>query len=186
MNPNIWIIASFIGIFIIIYLSGQRTKKLLQKQHMLPNMDMPRTTLEKLTRLTIGIILIISFAVFMLIKSYGVQHWWEDDVIRGIATALFLTAIMVYFLFDLRVQKLRQQDNSPIDERDELILNRACAPVGGSMMVLLAVWMIALTETFQETGLVPSYYLYLVFWSVVIGNVIASLAGILLAYKKPI
>ena len=186
MNPNIWIIASFIGIFFIIYISGQRTKKLLQQQQIMPDIDMPRTHLEKLARKAIGIILIISFAAFMAIKSYGVQVWWEDDVIRGVVTALLLSAIMIYFLFDLRVQKLRQLDNSPIDERDELILNRACAPVGGSMMVLLAVWMIALTESFQETGLVPTYYLYLIFWSVVIGNVLASLAGILIAYKKPL
>jgi hypothetical protein len=32
--------------------------------------------------------------------------------------------------------------------------------------------------------MVPSYYLYLVFWSLVMTNVIASLAGILLAYRR--
>ena len=52
------------------------------------------------------------------------------------------------------------------------------------MMTVMAAWMIALTEAYLATQLVPSYYLYLVFWSLVMTNVIASIAGILLAYRR--
>jgi hypothetical protein len=51
-------------------------------------------------------------------------------------------------------------------------------------MVVVAAWMVALTEAYRETHLVPSYYLYLMFWSCVMTNVIASIAGILLAYRR--
>ncbi len=52
------------------------------------------------------------------------------------------------------------------------------------MMVVMAAWMIGLIEAHIETRLIPSYFLYLVFWSLVMTNVIASLAGILLAYRR--
>ena len=52
------------------------------------------------------------------------------------------------------------------------------------MMVIIAVWMVALVETHVETRLIPSYFLYLIFWSCVMTNVIASLAGILLSYRR--
>ncbi|MFC1777956.1 hypothetical protein ACFL3I_11560 [Pseudomonadota bacterium] len=52
------------------------------------------------------------------------------------------------------------------------------------MMVIVAVWMVALTEAFHQTGFIPSYFLYLIFWSAVMTNVIASIAGILLAYRR--
>jgi hypothetical protein len=53
-----------------------------------------------------------------------------------------------------------------------------------AMMVVIAVWMMALIETHVETRLIPSYFLHLVFWSCVMTNVIASLAGILLACRR--
>ena len=52
------------------------------------------------------------------------------------------------------------------------------------MMVVLAAWMVGLIEAHIETRLVPTYFLYLIFWSCVMTNVIASLAGILLAYRR--
>jgi hypothetical protein len=79
---------------------------------------------------------------------------------------------------------LRDRDDALVDERDLVILNRSGAGVGGAMMAVMAVWMIALVEAYNDTGMVPSYYLYLVFWSLVMTNVIASLAGILLAYRR--
>ena len=51
-------------------------------------------------------------------------------------------------------------------------------------MVVIVVWMISLTETYHETRLVPSYFLQFIFWSCVMTNVIASIAGILLAYRR--
>ena len=84
----------------------------------------------------------------------------------------------------ISIRALEEAGDGRFDERDGLIMARSCAGVGGAMMVVMAAWMIGLTEAHIETRLVPTYYLYLVFWSLVLTNVIASLAGILLAYRR--
>jgi hypothetical protein len=52
------------------------------------------------------------------------------------------------------------------------------------MMVAFAVWMIALAERFHATHLVPSAYLYAIFWSLLLVSVLASLAGVLIGYRR--
>ena len=184
MKPQIWIIFSFTLIFLIIFLSATRTRFQLEQKNLLSDLNLPKTYLEKATLIALIIVGIFGASGFGLVFYHGVQLWWEDDTIRGLVTALLLAAIAAYFIFDMVISRKKTASPQLIDERDELILNRACAPVGGTMMVLLAVWMVALTESFQETGLIPSYYLYLIFWSVVISNVMATLAGILMAYRR--
>jgi hypothetical protein len=44
--------------------------------------------------------------------------------------------------------------------------------------------MIYLAETFHETHLVPSAYLYAMFWTLLMVSVIASLVGILIGYRR--
>ena len=46
----------------------------------------------------------------------------------------------------------------------------------------LAAWMISLTEHFREQGAVPVVYLYLIFGSVILMNIISQAIGILLGY----
>ena len=82
------------------------------------------------------------------------------------------------------MRSLESRGEGAFDERDSAIMSRSCAGVGGAMMVVIAVWMMALIEAHIETRLIPSYFLYLMFWSCVMTNVIASLAGIILAYRR--
>lgn len=82
------------------------------------------------------------------------------------------------------MRALESRADGSLDERDSAIPSGSHAGVGGAMMAVLAIWMIALTESFQETHLVPSYFLYLIFWTCVMTNVVASIAGILLGYRR--
>ena len=117
-------------------------------------------------------------------QRQGPQQWWDSDPVRLTVTSILLAALATYFGCSLRIRQLENRGDGSFDERDGIILGRSCAGVGGAMMVILAAWAVALTEAFIETRLVPSYYLYLVFWSCVMTNVAASLAGILLAYRR--
>jgi hypothetical protein len=77
------------------------------------------------------------------------------------------------------------QESGKLDERDRAILARAPAGVGGAMMVVMAVWMIALTEGFRPAGgQMPTYFLYLIFWSCVMVNAMAHIGGVLIAYRR--
>ena len=55
----------------------------------------------------------------------------------------------------------------------------AAAPAGQApaMIVTLAAWMIALTEAYRSTHLIPSVFLYLIFWSLMMVSVLGLLAG---------
>lgn len=97
-------------------------------------------------------------------------------------TLALLVAGLIIYVTSLRT--LEARDDGTFDERDSTILARSYAGVGGAMMVVVAVWMVALTEAHRETHMMPTYYLYLMFWSCVMTNVIASIAGILLAYRR--
>ncbi len=49
-------------------------------------------------------------------------------------------------------------------------------------LLVLAAWMISLTERFRAEGAVPVVYLYWIFGSVILTNIIAQAIGILLGY----
>ncbi len=127
---------------------------------------------------------LLTAAAAACVVHFGVQAWWEVDAIRHVVTALMLGELLVFLVFTISVVALETAADGRFDERDSVIMGRSCAGVGGAMMVVFAAWMIGLIETHIETRLVPTYYLYLVFWSLVLTNVIASLAGILLACRR--
>lgn len=52
------------------------------------------------------------------------------------------------------------------------------------MIVTLAAWTIALTETYRSTQLIPSVFLYLIFWSLLMVSVLGSLAGVVMGYRR--
>ena len=52
------------------------------------------------------------------------------------------------------------------------------------LIVTLAAWMIGLGEAFQSTHLVPSSFIYLIFWSCVLVSLIAMLAGVVIGYRR--
>ena len=52
------------------------------------------------------------------------------------------------------------------------------------MIVTLAAWSIALVETSQPTHMIPSVFLYLIFWSCIMVSVLALLSGVVLGYLQ--
>lgn len=145
---------------------------------------MPATALQRLATRTLVIIGALTLLVVALVAYYGPLMSWQSDSIRVTATVLLVVALAVFAFYGARVQRWTARDDGRLDERDRIVLASAPAGQAPALLVTLAVWMIALTETHRTTGVVPTEYLYLVFWSCVMVSVLALLAGVLLGYRR--
>ena len=184
MGSIVWIVIALAIGSIALYVYTVWYRAHLPALEMPPGEELPATHLQRYagwTLLEIGFLTALAAAIIVF---FGPKAWWSQDGVRITVTLILLVALASYLVFYMAIRKLRDHDDALVDERDLVILNRSGVGVGGAMMVVMAVWMIALVEAYNDTGMVPSYYLYLVFWSLVMTNVIASLAGILMAYRR--
>jgi H+/Cl- antiporter ClcA len=83
-----------------------------------------------------------------------------------------------------RVVRWTARDDGTLDERDRAILAGASAGQAPAMLVTLAAWMIGLVEAYRSTHLIPSVFLYLIFWSCIVVSVLSLLAGVALGYRR--
>lgn len=179
-----WIIAALLVAGLFVYLASVRTRRLLPPIELTAGEELPGTPLQRYARWTLLVVTMLTAAAAGLVAWHGPQAWWDSDPVRLTVTLILIAALLAYLGFTIVIRTLENRDDGSFDERDSIILGRSCAGVGGAMMTMLVVWMIVLTETYQATRMVPSYFLYLIFWSAVMTNVIASIAGILLAYRR--
>jgi hypothetical protein len=180
----LWIFVALLVASLIVYLAALSTRRQLPEIELPPGETLARTPTERAAVLALVITSILSFLAMAIVLYHGAETWWENDTVRLTFTGILLIALLAYLGFTIRIKQLTDRDDGSFDERDQVIMGRSSAGVGGAMMVTVAIWMIALTESHRATHLVPTYYLYLMFWSCVMMNVIASLAGILLAYRR--
>jgi len=184
MGFILWIIAALLIAGILVYVASLRTRRLLPELELPDGEKLPKTPLQRYAgRVLLAVVLLTSVAAGLLIY-HGPQVWWDSDPVRLTVTFVLIAALVAYLIFTLLIRSLEARDDGSFDERDSIILGRSYAGVGGAMMTVVALWMVALIEAYHDTHLVPSYYLYLIFWSCVMTNVIASIAGILLAYRR--
>jgi hypothetical protein len=184
MTQILWLVVALLIAGVIVFASALATRRRLPPIQLAEGETLPKTALQKRAAWTLSAVAFLVAAAGGCVAFYGPQVWWDDDTIRLSVTSLLLAGLLVYLAFTISIRALEQRGEGVFDERDSLIMNRSCAGVGGAMMVVIAVWMVALTEAHSETRLIPSYFLYLMFWSCVMTNVTASLAGILLAYRR--
>ena len=184
MHVIVWIIPALLIAGLIVYFASLKTRRLLPPVEMPTGESLPSTPVQNYAQRALLVIGFLTAFALSIVLYHGAQAWWDNDTIRLTFTFLLIGALLVFLMFNLGLQRLQSKDDGSFDERDAVILGRSCSGVGGAMMAVVAVWMIALTEAFHQTHLVPSYYLNLMFWSCVMTNVIASTAGILLAYRQ--
>ena len=179
-----WIIIGLLVAGVVVYLSAIRSRRLLPKIELPAGETLPRTLLQRYAGRTLLIVVVLTAAAAGMVAYHGPQVWWDSDPVRLTVTFVLIAALLTYLIFTLLIRSLEARDDGSFDERDSIILVRSYAGVGGAMMTVMAVWMVVLIEAYHDTHLVPSYFLYLIFWSCVMTNVIASIAGILLAYRR--
>jgi hypothetical protein len=114
---------------------------------------------------------------------HGADRTYTDDGARWLFTALVLAAVAVAGGADIWV-KQKARVGKLLDERDEAILARAPRAQSVAVLLTLAVWVIGLTEQFRGAGGVPVFYLYLLFWSCLLVNLLALPVGILAGYRR--
>jgi len=184
MGYLLWIVIALLVVALLVVFAARRTRSLLPEIELPPGETMPIAPVQRLAGRTLLVIALLVVAATAVVAGFGPATWWSNDPVRLFVTALLLAALVALLVFNLRVKALQARDDGSFDERDAFILARACGGVGGAMMGVTAIWMIALVESYRATGLVPSYWLYLMFWSLVMTHVLASMAGIVLSYRR--
>jgi MFS family permease len=132
--------------------------------------------------LVIGIVWTLSMVAVFLVK--GVTAFDRETSMRAIVYTLFAAGILAYVAMIYITGWRMSRDGVIQDERDKLILRRV--PVYQMLAVLftLAIWMVALTETYQEEGQIPIVFPYLIFYSAILVNIVFASAGTLMAYWR--
>ncbi len=184
MHAIFWLIVALAGAFLALYIPVRRAQRRLPPIVLPPGESMPVTALQRLAGRTLVAVLLLTLAAVAVVAVNGVVAWWERDAVRLPATGLLVAALLVFAFYMSRVWSWTARDDGALDERDRAILASAAAGQAPAMLVTLAVWMIGLIETHQSAGLIPSAFLYLIFWSCLMVSVVAQLAGVAIGYRR--
>jgi hypothetical protein len=144
--------------------------------------ELPRTNLQRLSWGSLGLGGLLAGSAGALVLVRGPDATFSDDGLRLTFTCLMLGILGVFVVMLLVARSWERNGDARFDERDKAILDRAPRVQAPAMLLTLAVWMVGLTETFRGTG-VPTFYLYVVFWSVLVVDLIALPIGVLVGYR---
>ncbi|UCG85390.1 MAG: hypothetical protein JSW71_15845 [Gemmatimonadota bacterium] len=127
------------------------------------------------------LVMVATLAIISVILiDQGAVTYWEDDDLRLTVVGIFIAGLFAYAgtILGPTLRRGRQK----LDERDRIVLSRAGTVQSGLVLIALAGWLITLAERFREQGAIPMVYLYLLFGSIVLINLLGQSLGILLGY----
>lgn len=145
--------------------------------------ELPKTDLQRLALRALGIGGGLTVAAGLIVAVNGPAATYDRDDLRLAFTFLMLAVLGVIVSMLVVARSWEKKDDARFDERDKAILDRAHMAQGPAVLLTLAVWTVGLTETFRATGM-PTFYLFLVFWSVLAMDLIALPIGILVGYRR--
>jgi hypothetical protein len=184
MSVLLWTVAALAAGLLAILIATRVALKSRPPLTLPPGERLPSTPLQRLARACLALGSLFAAAAAAVVVRVGPKTFYDDDRVRLFVTALMLASIAVLGFFGARVGQWLARGETVLDERDREIFGRAPAAQSLAVVVTLAVWIVALQETFLGTRLVPMVYLYLVFWSCVIVNLLALPIGVLLGYRR--
>jgi hypothetical protein len=184
MSPILWSLLAITVAFAFVVVAVNRARRRLPPLELPPGETLPTTPLQRLAAGSLAGVLFLSIAAAAVVAWNGVEVAWDNDAVRLTATGLVLAATAVYAVYGSRVAFLATRKDGALDERDRAILAAAPAGQAPAMLVTLAVWMIVLIERYHQTHLVPSAYLYLLFWSTFLVSILALLTGVVVGYRR--
>jgi len=141
----------------------------------------PMPPLQKRAWWSLLIGVVTGGTIAVLLATNGSVAYWENDGFRITVTGIFIGGLFLYAAV-LMSSTMKRKRAGTLDERDKQILSRSPNAQSVAGLLALATWMIVLTEKFRDQGAVPVVYLYWIFGSIVIVNIIAQAIGILLGY----
>jgi hypothetical protein len=129
--------------------------------------------------LAIGLAFAVAFVVVFVLMG-GIDTFDEDKNFRITIDVLWIGGLLA----NLVIMELTLRKPAQVDERDRMIQGRAPRVQWLAVVFTLAAWVIALSEVYHDTGLVPSAYLYIIIMSVLIVSALANCLGIIIGYWR--
>jgi len=182
MSIVLWGILSLVGGFAALWIAARRA---MPAGPPLPaGTELPATPLQRVTRWTLALGGVLGAAAGTLVLLKGVEATFAADGLRITFTLLLLAVLAAVGVPTLWIRKEAAAPDGALDERDRAILGRAPAMQAVGMIVTLAIWTVGLSERFHDVGEVPIVYLYLVFWSCVVVDLLGLPVGVLAGYRE--
>jgi hypothetical protein len=129
--------------------------------------------------LGVGLAFAIAFALVFILMG-GVEKFDSSSTFRIIIDVLWVGGLVANLI--IIDQALRKP--GLVDERDKIILDRAPRIQLIAVVFTLMAWVIALSEVYHNTHLIPSAYLYVIFISVLTVSTLAYSLGIIIGYWR--
>lgn len=181
MSIVLWAVLALLVGLVALVLGARRLAAVTQAA---PGEPLPPTRLQLLARWTLIVGLAVVVVAAGVVAWFGPDRFYEAARVRIPVTVLLLLALVVFAAFALQAARWASQAGGPLDERDRAIFEKAPTLEGTPMIIVLAIWLVGLQETFWSAGAVPLVYLYLVFWSLLLVKAMALPIGVLIGYRR--
>ena len=180
----LWIVATLLVAFAVLAYTLRASRRSLPALVLPDGESLPSTPVQRLAARALIGVTVFAVAAAAVVTHHGLQATWDQDIIRWTATGLLMAALAVFSVYMTQVGRWLATDDGPCDERDRAIIATAGSGQAPAIIVTLAAWMIALTERYHVTHLIPSAALYAIFWSCIMVSLMALLAGVVIGYRR--
>ena len=137
--------------------------------------------LQKRAWLGLGIGVVTSVAILVVLIIKGATSFYDDNAMRWLITGLVVGMLVAWAV--ILAPSISGRGKALYDERDKAIIRRAQQVQLWGVIGLMVVWTIALTEVYWDQGQIPIVFPYLIFWSVMMVNMLSQSIGILIGYR---
>ena len=130
-----------------------------------------------------GLALGLAFGVAFIIVFFsmgGIEKFDKDQDFRIIIDVLAIGALIV----NLIIVNVPLRKRNMVDERDIQIIGWAPRLQWLFVIFTLVAWTIGLTESYHETGQIPSAFMFVIFLSVLVISTLAQSLGIIIGYWR--
>ena len=137
--------------------------------------------LQKRAWLGLGIGVVTSAAILVVLIIKGATSFYDDNAMRWLITGLVVGMLVAWAV--ILAPSISGRGKALYDERDKAIIRRAQQVQLWGVIGLMVAWTIALTEVYWDQGQIPIVFPYLIFWSVMMVNMLSQSIGILIGYR---
>lgn len=187
MGFNYWLATAVLGIAglaiigLVLLVRSWPARPQLSAEERADMASAPMPPLQKRAWVGLAIAVVTTVVVTYLVASNGADEYWANDQLRLTVVLIFIGGLITWAVVPATLM-LGRGERRNVDERDRAILARAPMVQQVAILLALAGWLIVLTERFRDQGAVPVVYLYLLFGSIILVNMMAQSLGVLLGY----
>lgn len=182
MSIVLWSILALVGGFLAVWVAARRARS--DEPPLPADVELPATPLQRVSRWGIALSAVLAAGAAAVVLRNGAEATFASDALRIVFTLLLLAIVVVMGGVTIWLRAQVGRGDGLLDERDRAILGRAPAAQVAGILVTLAVWTVGLAEHFHDAGAVPVFYLYLIFWSVIVVDLVGLPVGVLMGYRR--